>query len=86
MSDTVWYVVHTKPQREAVAYGNIVAQEFTAFLPLGKEAGKPARSQAQLTFALLGVAGAALVLMLFDFLWKGRFLAVRRPLVDSEKL
>ena len=43
MTDTVWYVVHTKPQREAVAYGNIVAQDFTAFLPLGKEAGKPAR-------------------------------------------
>ena len=43
MTDTVWYVVHTKPQREAVAYGNIVAQDFTAFLPLGKEPGKPAR-------------------------------------------
>lgn len=43
MTDTVWYVVHTKPQREAVAYGNIVAQDFTAFLHLGKEAGKPAR-------------------------------------------
>jgi len=43
MTDTVWYVVHTKPQREAVAYGNIVAQAFTAFLPLGKEPGKPAR-------------------------------------------
>ena len=43
MTDTVWYVVHTKPQREAVAFGNIVAQAFTAFLPLGKEPGKPAR-------------------------------------------
>ncbi len=26
-----------------MAYGNIVAQEFTAFLPLGMEPGKPAR-------------------------------------------
>ena len=50
------------------------------------QSGKPAQSQAQLTFALLGTGGAALVLMLFDVIWKGRFLAVRRPLVDSEKL
>ncbi|MCH7907987.1 MAG: cytochrome c [Candidatus Hydrogenedentes bacterium] len=50
------------------------------------QAGKPAKSQAQLTFALLGAGGAALALMFFDFVWKGRFLAVRRPLVESEKL
>ena len=43
MAESVWYVVHCKPQREAVAYGNIVTQDFTAFLPLGKEPDKPAR-------------------------------------------
>jgi len=50
------------------------------------EAGQPARSQDQLTFALLGTGVAALVLILLDLIWKGRFLAVRRPLVESEKL
>lgn len=48
------------------------------------QAKKP--GQSQLIFALLGVGVAALVLVLFDFIWKGRFLAVRRPLVDKEKL
>ena len=43
MTEAVWYVVMSKPQREATAFSNIVAQDFTAFLPLGKEPGKPAR-------------------------------------------
>ena len=42
MSDA-WYVVHTKPSREAVAFRNIVAQDFEAFLPLGRMVGQSAR-------------------------------------------
>jgi len=41
---------------------------------------------AQLTFSLLGLGVAALALVLFDVIWKGRFRAVRRSLVEASKL
>ena len=36
-----------------------------------------------LNFFLLGLAGAVLALAIFDGLWRRRFRAVRRPLVDA---
>ncbi|MCC6699764.1 MAG: cytochrome c [Candidatus Hydrogenedentes bacterium] len=41
---------------------------------------------AQLSFLLLGLGGAVLLLVAFDFIWKGRLRAVRRPLVQAAKL
>ena len=47
----------------------------------------PESSQAStLIFILLGLAGAAAALMIFDVLWKGRFRAVRRPLVAGGEM
>lgn len=43
-------------------------------------------AQVRLSFVLLGLGGAVLALILFDFIWKGRLLAVRRPLVEASKL
>lgn len=87
---SAWLMAPATPTMNAVfkdtAMDSAEIHSLVALFEDRAQGGKPARSQAQLTFALLGVAGAALVLMLFDFLWKGRFLAVRRPLVDSEKL
>lgn len=40
----------------------------------------------QLTFSLLGLGLSALALVLFDVIWKGRFRAVRRSLVEASKL
>jgi len=40
----------------------------------------------QLTFSLLGLGLAALMLVLFDVFWKGRFRSVRRALVEASKL
>lgn len=40
----------------------------------------------QLTFSLLGLGLSALALVLFDIVWKGRFRAVRRSLVEASKL
>lgn len=46
----------------------------------------PESSQAStLIFILLGLAGAAAALMVFDVLWKGRFRGVRRALVESSR-
>jgi mono/diheme cytochrome c family protein len=46
----------------------------------------PESSQAStLIFILLGLAGAAAALMIFDVLWKGRFRGVRRDLVESSR-
>lgn len=46
----------------------------------------PESSQAStLIFILLGLAGAAAALMVFDVVWKGRFRGVRRALVESSR-
>ena len=46
----------------------------------------PESSQAStLIFILLGLAGAAAALMIFDVLWKGRFRGVRKALVESSR-
>ena len=47
--------------------------------------GEPARSPDQLNFSLLGLGGGALILVLLDVIWRGRFRAVRRPLVRNEQ-
>jgi cytochrome c2 len=49
------------------------------------EAQKPGEDSAvpMLNFLLMGLAGAALALAIFDGLWRRRFRAVRRPLVDA---
>ncbi len=39
-----------------------------------------------LTFFLIGLGGAALGLVIFDSAWKGRFRAVRRPLIDHSSI
>ncbi|MCL4216384.1 MAG: c-type cytochrome [Candidatus Hydrogenedentes bacterium] len=41
---------------------------------------------AQLSFLFLGLGGAVLALVAFDFIWKGRLRGVRRPLVQATKL
>ncbi|MBI2434766.1 MAG: cytochrome c [Candidatus Hydrogenedentes bacterium] len=49
--------------------------------------GTPVQPAAlRLSFVLLGLGGAVLILVLFDFLWKGRLRAVRRPLVEAAQL
>jgi mono/diheme cytochrome c family protein len=48
--------------------------------------GQPPSTVAALNFSLLGVGGTALILVLFDMVWKGRFRAVRRPLVQENQL
>ncbi len=40
-------------------------------------------STSRVAFLLLGLAVATAVVFLFDAIWKGRFYAVRRPLVDA---
>ena len=67
----------------------IESDEIHALVALFEDrakAEKPGHSTAQLTFTLLGGGVAALFLIIFNFIWKGRFRAVRRPLVDNEKL
>lgn len=47
-------------------------------------AEQPASASAsRVTFLLLGLAGSVMIVFLFDSIWKRRFHAVRRPLVES---
>jgi cytochrome c2 len=60
---------------------------LTALFEETAKTGTPAQpAVAQLSFLLLGIGGAVLLLVAFDFIWKGRLRAVRRPLVEAAKL
>jgi len=56
---------------------------LVAYLKATAETGGTEAAPVALELLLAGVGGAALVLLLFDFLWRGRFRAVRQPLVDQ---
>lgn len=43
-------------------------------------------STARLNFIIIGLGGAIVVLGLFDVFWKKRFRAVRRPMVDEQRI
>jgi len=53
-----------------------------AFLEHSKE-GREETTSARFNFFLLGLAGTGAGFVLFDFLWRRRFRAVRRPLVHG---
>jgi mono/diheme cytochrome c family protein len=54
---------------------------LVAFLADSAASGSAEAPSGILTFLLLGFGGAAVLLLAFDFLWRRRFRAVRRPLV-----
>lgn len=56
---------------------------LTAFLDDAARTTQPADSVAQLNFFMLGLGGAVFGLVVADTVWKRRFRAVRRPLVES---
>ena len=54
---------------------------LVAFLKDSAESGMPEAGPATLEFLLAGFGGSAFLLLLFDFLWRKRYRATRRPLV-----
>jgi len=56
---------------------------LVALLEESARQGGEADSTAQFNFLLLGLGGAVLGLLAFDAIWRRRFRAVRRPLVQS---
>jgi mono/diheme cytochrome c family protein len=56
---------------------------LTAYFEASAKAGGQDDSAARLNFFLLGLGGATVALIVFGSAWKGRFRAVRRPLVGK---
>ncbi len=56
---------------------------LVAFLKNETEQDLPENQTALINFLLLGLGGAAILLVVFDLLWNRRFRAVRRPLVEE---
>ncbi|MBT4496319.1 MAG: cytochrome c [Gemmatimonadetes bacterium] len=54
-----------------------------AFLKSETEKDLQESSAPLINFVLVGVAGAFVLLIVFDRIWNGRFRAVRRPLIDQ---
>jgi hypothetical protein len=57
---------------------------LVAFLDDTARSAQPADSVGQLNFFMLGLGGAVLGLALADLVWRRRFRAVRRPLVEGD--
>ncbi len=74
---TMKAIYGTKPLQPAEITG-LTAYLDSASSPQGTP-GSPARGR----FALWGLAGGALALLLLDRIWKNRFTAVRRPLTEG---
>lgn len=60
--------------------------QLVAFLKDAAATGKEPTVTASLDFILTSFGAAALVMAIFDFTWRRRFRAVRRPLVQSASL
>ncbi|MBT4139639.1 MAG: cytochrome c [Candidatus Latescibacteria bacterium] len=56
---------------------------LVAFLKNETEADLPENVALLINFVLIGVAGAVVLLVIFDRIWNKRFRAVRRPLIDE---
>lgn len=79
----------TPTMQEVYRQVPFTASEVEALLAFFEDAAKQraeADTAAPLTFFLLGLGGAVLGLVLFDFAWKRRFRSVRRRLVDAVTL
>jgi hypothetical protein len=79
-SPTMQPIFKLKPLRNEEVLPLLAVLEDAA-----KRGGEEATA-AQLNFFLLGLGGAVLGLVGFDAIWRGRFRAVRRPLVRGEEL
>ena len=58
---------------------------LTAYLETAAVGGQAAAADGTLSFLLTGVALAALVLVLFDLVWRRRYVATRAPLVAKSR-
>ena len=57
---------------------------LTAYFEASAEQAEASPSQGRVAFLLLGLGLSGALIFLMDALWRGRFHAVRRPLVDAE--
>lgn len=85
-----WLVSPASPTMQPVLAGRALTNEeivpLVAFIEAAGAAGGVADTTGLLNFFLLGLGGAVVGLVLCDALWRRRFRAVRRPLVDRAAL
>jgi mono/diheme cytochrome c family protein len=58
---------------------------LVAYLESTAKAGGQDSAPGLLIFLLIGLGGTAAALLLFDAAWRGRFTAVRRPIVEAQR-
>lgn len=85
-----WLMAPATPTMLPVFKRHPLSQEeiipLVAFLEKEDKEGSGRQTAAQINFFLLALAGAAVLLVAFDALWKKRFRSVRRVLVRSSQL
>ena len=80
-----WYTETMQPIYAKASLTNEEILPLVAFLEEEARTGKEDTATAQVSFLLLGLAGAALGFVAADLLWRGRLRGVRRPLVRGEQ-
>jgi mono/diheme cytochrome c family protein len=58
---------------------------LVAYLESTAKAGGQDSAPGLLIFLLIGLGGTAVALLIFDAAWRGRFTAVRRPIVEAQR-
>lgn len=84
---SAWLVAPSTPNMEPAFRDHpLTADEIhslVAYFDASKREEKSDSASGQIAFLLAGLAGAAALVFMFDAIWKRRFHAVRRPLVDA---
>jgi len=78
---TMQSLLENKPLEPDEIHALVALMENRATTAQPVSAGAP-----MISFAVLGLLGAALILFVFDSLWNKRLRAVRRSLVDDNKI
>ena len=82
-----WLTAPPSPTMSPIFSQHPIGEEeilpLIAFLKSETEVDLQENSALLINFVLVGVAGAFVLLILFDRIWNGRFRAVRRPLIDE---
>lgn len=83
---SAWLSAPPTPTMQAVFQKSPLTPEeilpLVAYFQYQAETNPPARTAPFVNFLLFGLGGTVILLVMFDLLWRSRFRAVRRPLVQ----
>lgn len=86
---SAWLTSPATPTMQSVYKAHVLKQDeilpLVAYLESASKAGVESHRNTRLNFLLMGLGGSLIGLVVLDALWRKRFNAVRRPLVNGKR-